>query len=369
MNFDLSEEQNLLKSSVARFAADHYGLDKRKAYLREPDGYDPALWRSLVSLGVTMLPFAESQGGLGGGPVETMIVMEEIGRALMVEPYSSSVIAAGALVRRAGDAGRAAALASGETLASLAFAEPQARGRLYDVTTRARRDEQLWVLSGSKQLVLHATSADELYVLARTRGEQTERDGLTWFAVPRDAGGVTLTPYRCLDGQPAADVTFKNVVLQPSQLLGKDGDGAALLDAVAAETSIAVCAEALGSLSALFEATLDYVKTRTQFGTAIGSFQVIQHRMADCYMAIEQARSLTIKAVLTPEADPAWARHATAAKAYVSDVALKVGHEAIQFHGGMGMTDELAVSHYHKRLMMIAALFGDASAHYARLAA
>lgn len=369
MNFELSEEERLLKSGLERFVQDHYGLEKRRQYLAGPGGYDPARWRALVELGLTAIPFSEADGGLDWGPAAMMVVMDQIGRGLMVEPYLPSVVFAGAITRRAGGP-LATQLAAGECIATVAHAETAGRFRLSHCATTASRKANGWVLNGSKALVLHGAGADQLIVAARTSGDIAQPEGISLFALPAGSPGVELRGYRTVDGQPAANLTLRKVEVPADGLLGQPDAGYAVLEEAVAEADLALSAEAVGAMAAVLDETLGYVKTRKQFGVSLGSFQALQHRLADCYIKVEQATSLVYRAVMASPADRAvWLRQISATKAWVSEAGVHVGEECIQFHGGMGVSDELVISHYHKRLKMIATLFGDAQAHWDRCAA
>lgn len=363
MNFELSDEQRMLKNSLERFIASRYGLDRRRQWQRGPGGFSRENWRLLADMGLLALPFSAQDGGLGGTAVDIMVVMEQIGRGLIVEPFASAVVLCGRLAPPA----LRARIIDGDAIPALAHAERAGRYLWDHCATSLVRSNDHWQLSGEKTLVLAGMDADVLLVVARAP------EGLTLVALDPGAGGVHRRAYRTADGGTACELALHQVAVPGHALVTAPGDAWPLLEAAYAATCLALCAEAIGAMEALFALTLDYVRARQQFGQPIGRFQAVQHRLADCYMALEQARSLTLKAVLTPEADArAWHCAIAGAKAYVSEVALKLGHEAVQFHGGMGMTDELVVSHYHKRLLMIASLFGDQAfqlKRYAGLAA
>ncbi len=366
MDFDLTDEQRLLAETLAKYFAAVYDFDKRRAYMRHAAGFDPANWAQLATLGVLALRFDPSNGGFGGTLIDQHVVMQAMGRALCVEPYLSCVALAGHLLQQCGNAAQRAALLAplmaGTERVTLAHAERGGRFAWHYCTTHAARRGDDFVLSGQKILVLHANGADWVIVVARTSGAAHEPGGLSLFLLPTTTPGLNWTAYRTVDGQCAADLVLQNVVVPAAALLGPLDGAAAALDAALAESSLALCSEALGCMDALLEITLDYVKNRVQFGQPIGRFQVIQHRLADVFMAIEQARSLVLRTLLMDTANAGqWQRAVAGTKAFVSETALKVGHEAIQLHGGMGVTDELNVSHYHKRLLMIQTLFGDAA--------
>ncbi|MBI0435325.1 acyl-CoA dehydrogenase family protein [Roseomonas sp. KE0001] len=366
MDFDLTEEQRLLKESVDRLMAGAYGdFEKRRGYQEEAKGYSPKLWAQYAEMGLLGLPFPEAQGGFGGGPLETMIVMEAVGRGLAVEPYLTSVVIGGGLLRLAGRDDLIGELVGGEATFALATTERQSRDDLFDVATTARRSGEGWVLDGAKSVVLYGESADHLIVSARTAGQRRDRDGISLFLVPGDARGVSRRGYPTQDGLRAAEIQLESVQLPAGALLGAEGGGLPLLEQVVDIALAALCAEAVGAMEALHELTLDYLKQRKQFGVTIGSFQAVQHRAADMLVALEQARSMTIYAAMMAEnPDPAARRPAiAAAKALVNRSAELIGKEAIQLHGGIAMTMEYKAGHYFKRLSMLINQFGDTDRH------
>jgi pimeloyl-CoA dehydrogenase small subunit len=374
MDFDLSEEQTLLKASVERLMADHYGFERRKAHGAAPEGWSRAMWRRLAELGLLGLPFAEAEGGFGGGRIETMIVMEAMGKALALEPYLATVVLAGGCLRHAGSAAQLArlvpAIAAGDTVLAFAHSERQARWDLADVATRARRDGGAWLLEGEKSLVLHGDSADRLVVSARVAGERRERGGIALFLVDGAAPGLSRRPYPTQDGMRAAEISLASVRVAAEDALGEPGDGLGVIERVADEAIAALAAEAVGAMASLNDLTVEYLKTRRQFGVAIGSFQALQHRAADMLVALEQARSMTLFATMMAASDDASERRKAmaAAKVQIGRSGKFVGQQAIQLHGGMGMTMEYKAGHYLKRLAMIDASFGDADHHLRALA-
>jgi pimeloyl-CoA dehydrogenase small subunit len=374
MDFELSDEQRLLRESVDRLIAEHYDFAARQRHAREPGGFSAAMWRRYAELGLLALPFAESDGGIGGGPVETMIVMEAFGRALALEPYLATVVLGGGFLRLGGRAAMRAALipgiARGELKLAFAHAERQARHDLGDVATAARRDGAGFVLDGAKSLVLHGDAADSLVVSARLSGAQRDRDGIGLFLVDVAQEGVTRRGFPTVDGLRAAEVTLSGVRAAADAVIGEAGDGFALIERVVDGAIAALAAEAVGAMAAMHALTVDYLKTRKQFGVPIGNFQVLQHRAADMLIALEEARSLALLAAMTAdEPDPIERRKAmAAAKVQIGRSGRIVGQGAIQLHGGMGMTMEHSVGHYFKRVTMIDTLFGDADHHLAALA-
>jgi pimeloyl-CoA dehydrogenase small subunit len=366
MDFDLSDEQRLLKDSVDRLIDDHYGdFARRQAYAREPHGFSARMWATYAELGLLGLPFAEEQGGSGGGPVETMIVMEAFGRGLALEPYLASVILGGGLLRAAGHAALVPAIVDGSARLAFAHVERQARYDLHDIATTARREGGAWVIEGDKGVVLHGDSATHLAVAARTGGGRREAGGISLFLIDAGAEGVSRRGYPTQDGMRAAEISLARVRVPDSAMLGPAGGAAPLIDSVVDAAVAALCAEAVGAMAALQVLTVDYLKQRRQFGTAIGGFQVLQHRAVDMLVAVEQARSMAIyAAMMAGDPDPAARRAAIAsAKVQVNRSARLVGQEAIQLHGGIGMTMEYKAGHYFKRLAMIETLFGDTEHH------
>jgi pimeloyl-CoA dehydrogenase small subunit len=370
MDFDLTEEQRLLRDSVDRLIDDAYGdFEKRKAYAAEPHGFSAALWGRFAELGLLGLPFAEADGGYGGGPVETMLVMEAIGRGLALEPYLSTVVLGGGFIRLGGsDAQRRRLLpriADGSLRLAFAHTERQARYDLFDVATMARAEGDGFVLEGAKSVVLHGDSADLLVVGARLSGTRRDRAGIGLFLVDAGAGGVVRRGYPTQDGQRAAEITLEHVRVPADAMLGAPGEGLALIERVTDGAIAALCAEAVGAMAALHALTVDYLKTRKQFGVPIGSFQALQHRAADMLVALEQARSMAMYAAMMADAPDAVERHIAmaAARVQIDDSARMVGQAAIQLHGGIGMTQEYKAGHYFKRLTMIGMTFGDTDHH------
>jgi len=373
MDFDLSAEQSLLKDSVDRWAANTYGsLDPVNASRAQPLGFSEAHWGQMAELGLLGLPFSEEDGGFGGGPVETMVAMEALGRALAPEPYLASIVLGGTAVRLAASTEQKAriipALAEGSLRLAFAHAERQARYDLEDVATTARQTAEGFVLDGIKTVVLNADAAQILVVSGRTAGERRDRDGISLFLVPADAPGVTLKTYPTQDGGRASDVTLANVTLPADALLGTRDAGLPVIAQVVDAGIAAVAAEAVGLMEALQALTVDYLKTRKQFGTTIGSFQALQHRAVDMLVMLEQARSMELYATMMAQAEDAAERGPalSAAKVQVNRAARFVGQQAVQLHGGIGMTMEYIGAHYFRRLTMIELLFGD-TAHHMRL--
>lgn len=366
MDFNYTEEQIALQDTLRRFYARDYGFEHRRALAKSADGFDRSAWATFADFGILALPFPEDFGGLNGNAVDTMLVMEMLGRGLALEPYLATVVLCGGLIRDAGSAAQKDALlpaiGGGELMLALAHHEPGGRYELDRVATTAQAANGGWRLDGSKAVVLGAPSAGKLIVSAR------DGIGLSLFLVDAAAPGVNLRGYPTQDGARAANLTLTGVQVAADALLGPAGGALPLIERVIDQANAALCAEAVGIMAALNEVTLEYLKTRKQFGVPIGKFQALQHRMADMVIATEQARSMaTLAAVRADSADAVErSRAIAAAKTYVLQSARLVGQQAVQLHGGMGVTDELNVGHYFKRLTMIGLTFGDVDYHLGR---
>jgi pimeloyl-CoA dehydrogenase small subunit len=371
MDFDLTDDQRLLNDSVTRLISDRYGFEQRKQYAAAPEGWSRAMWASLAELGLLGLPLAEAEGGFGGGPVETMLVMEQFGRGLVLEPYLATVVLGLGALRHAGDAAALGEfgprVAEGACVLAFAHAERASRHDLAHVETAARRAEGGWRIDGAKSLVLHGDTADTLIVSARVAGAADAREGIGLFAVEAGGPGVARRGYPTQDGLRAAEITFADA---PARPIGDPGGAFPAIARTTDEAIAAVCAEAVGAMAAMHAMTVDYLKTRKQFGRAIGEFQVLQHRAVDMFVALEQARSMASFAAAMAGSDDADERRRAmaAAKVQIGQSARHVGQEAIQLHGGIGMTMEYAVGHYFKRTTMIELQFGDTAFHLAELA-
>ncbi|MGH7094544.1 MAG: acyl-CoA dehydrogenase family protein [Stellaceae bacterium] len=375
MDFDLTEEQRLLKDSVDRLLADTYPFDKRKTYLAEPDGFSRALWAQYAELGLLGLPFAEEHGGFGGGPVETMLVMEAIGRVLALEPYLATIVLCGTALRLAGSAAQQAALlpqiAEGRLRLAFAHGERQARYDLADVMTTATKTAGGWRLDGGKSVIVHGDSADKLVVSARTGGERGDPDGITLFLVDAGAAGVARRAYRMRDATGAAELSLSGVEVAAGDMIGEIDTGLPVIERVVEAGIAATAAEAVGGMETMLAMTVEYLKTRQQFGRPIGANQALQHRATEMMMALEQARSLELLAANTLD-EGAAARRAhifATVKVGVGQAAKFVSQNAVQLHGGIGMTDVYAIGHYFRRAMVIEHTFGDITHHLSRLAA
>ncbi|MGP9810134.1 pimeloyl-CoA dehydrogenase small subunit [Rhodopseudomonas sp. NSM] len=373
MDFDLSEEQRLLKESVEGLLKSSYDFDSRKKYAKEKDGWSRDIWGKFAEQGLLGLPFSEEDGGFGAGAVETMIVMEALGHSLVLEPYLPTVIIAGGFLRRAGSAAQKAAHLPGIIDGSKTFAfaqlEKNSRWDLGDVSTTAKKKGDGWILDGEKFVVPNGEAADTLVVTARTAGGQRDRNGVGVFLVPADAKGVSRKGYPTQDGQRAADITFTGVEIGADAAIGDPANGLPLIEQVVDDARSALCAEAVGAMDESLTTTVEYIKTRKQFGVPIGSFQVLQHRAADMFVAAEQARSMAMFATMAADFDDAKERAnaIAAAKVQIGKSAKFVGQQSIQLHGGIGMTMEARIGHYFKRLTMIEQTFGDTDHHLARV--
>jgi alkylation response protein AidB-like acyl-CoA dehydrogenase len=371
MNFSFTEEQTLLRDSLASYLADHYSFEQRRAAIRSAEGWRPGVWKGFAEdLGILGASFAEDLGGLGGGATETMVIMEELGKALVVEPYLATVVIAGGFLRRT--EGPASSeligkIVAGEATFAFAYAEPQSRYALNDISTNVRKDGAGYVLNGQKAVVIGAPWASHLIVTARTGGARRDTGGISVFVVDAKAPGIVMRDYPTVDGSRAAEVSFENVAVGAEALIGPEGQGLPLIEAVIDEANAALCAEACGVLRKLHEGTVEYTKQRKQFGQPISGFQVLQHRMVDMFIAFEQSVSMTYMAhVRLGEGDAARAKAVSAAKVQIGRACRFVGQNAIQLHGGMGMTDEMAIGHYFKRATLIEAQFGNTDHHLAR---
>lgn len=371
MDFSISEEQSMLADSVSKFIENDYDFERRQKIAESDSGFSEELWQTYAELGWTAVPFAEEDGGLGGGPVELMLMMEQFGRGLVVEPFLANIVLAGGVLRRVANTEQKsqwlAPLIEGKLHTALAFTEPQGRFNIADIRTTAKQNGKGFTLSGSKTCVLNGGNAELLIIPARSSGKQLEEDGITLFAIPADATGVKRRSYPTIDAQQAADITLSNVQADAAAVLGDVGNGCRTLQDVVDEATLAVCAEAVGIMRTMHDKTVEYSKQRVQFGVPIGSFQALQHRMVESLMACEQSRSLLMWAVMVNAANGDDAKKAVHAMKYqIGTAGINVAREAVQIHGGMGMTWELDISHYFKRMTAIDLLFGNADYHLDR---
>jgi alkylation response protein AidB-like acyl-CoA dehydrogenase len=368
MDFSYTETQDMLRDTLARFLADTYDFETRKKMLASPDGRDPGIWRALATeLGILGAPFAEDHGGLGGGALENMIMMEELGKVIAIEPYLQTIVIGGGAMKHVGGAMADAVIPqiiSGEAVIAFAYAEPQGRYDVANLRTSAKKDGAGYVLNGHKSVVYAAPWATHILVTARTGGSVRERDGVELFLIDAKLSGIVRRDYPTVDGFQASEIYFENAAIPGDALLA---GGIDLIEALVDEATVAACGEACGISRKLHEGTLDYSKQRKQFGVPIGKFQVLQHRMADMFIEVEQIASMTLMGTLKLDLPAAERKAAVSlAKAKVSRSLNFVGQNAIQTHGGIGITQELAIGHYFKRGTMIENQFGSADFHLDR---
>jgi len=374
VNFELSEEQQLLQDSVARFVADHYSLDARRKLADSSQGYSDAHWKQFAELGWLALPFSEEDGGLGGTVIDALVVMEQFGKGLILEPYFATVILGGGVLKRLPASeirsARISAVMEGQLKLALATTELQSRWDLHDVVSTATPDGEGFVLNGSKSVVLHGASADGIIVSLRTQGGQFDEEGISLFWIDPKADGVSLKAYPTVDGLRAAELTLEKVSVPSDALLGPLHGGFDILDAVAQEATLALSAEGLGAMERLYKDTVEYTQNREQFDHPLSDFQTLQHRMVEMFMEYEQCKSLLYRATLEFAQDGmAASKSVSACKHLVGIAGRFIGENAVQLHGGMGVTEELAIGHYFKRLFVIDTQFGNADYHLERYAA
>jgi alkylation response protein AidB-like acyl-CoA dehydrogenase len=373
VDIQFTDEQQLLRESIQRLLRDRYDFDTRCKIIATEEGWSRKHWDAFAELGLLAAPFPEEYGGLGAGPLASMIVMQEFGRHLVVEPFFETVVLGGGAIAQAGSSAQREEflpkIAAGEATWALAWAEGRSRYDLNNVATTAARHGDEYVLSGAKAAVIGAPWADRLIVSARTSGDPRDRSGVSLFIVDRQSANLHLQSFKTIDGRRAAEITLRDVRVPAGRMLGEEGQGVAALEACRDRAIAALCAEAVGAMTELNSATLEYTKTRKQFGVALGTFQVLQHRMVDMFIALQESISLTQYLNLTLAAnEPGCSRLASGAKSKVGEAARFVGEQAIQLHGGMGMSDELNVGHYFKRIAAINIQFGDPTFHLLRYA-
>ena len=374
MDFELTEDQRMIQDSVRRLMGDCYTFDLRQKYRREAEGWSRAVWRQYADLGLLALPFDQEDGGLCGTPVETMIVMEAFGRALALEPFLGTVIVAGGLLRRAANPALRRtiirSIIAGDATLALAHHEREARYERSHIATTANRVNGGWLLQGRKDLVQQGDSVALLIVSARSDGATQDTDGISLFLVDAKAAGIGRRGFYTQDGSRAATVTLDGVVVGAEALIGEPDRGFSVLATVLDEAIAAICAEAVGAMAALHELTVEYLKQRKQFGVAIGSFQALQHSAAEMFMSLEQARSMSLFATMMLASDDAAerSRAMSAAKVQIGRSSRHIGEQAIQLHGGIGMTMEYQAGHYFKRLSMLDIMLGDSDHHLGLLA-
>ena len=368
MNFDLSEEQQLLKDSVERFVNDNYDLDTRQTLSKNDAGFSDTYWQTMAELGWLGVTVPEAHGGFGGNQADTMVLMEAFGQGLVLEPFFASAILGTRAIVSGGSAGLQSKLlpdmVSGSCQLGLAYAEEQSRFDLEDVITRATAQDSGFVISGHKSMVQHGGSADQLVVSTRTSGGQRDKNGITLFLVDTKAEGVTVESFPTVDGQQASEVTFENVYVSADNMLGELDQGFTLLQDIAIDGILALAAEAVGAMEILYKDTVAYTQEREQFDHSLADFQVLQHRMVDMFMEYEQCKSMLYRATLEVVQNGRDAmRTVHALKYMVGKVGTFIGENAVQLHGGMGVTEELRIGHYFKRLLVIDAQFGNSDHH------
>ena len=373
MDIQFTDEQEILRRSVQRLLHNQYDFDTRRKIIATEEGWSRKHWNAFAELGLLAASFSEDFGGLGAGPLANMIIMQELGRKLVVEPFFETVVLAGGIIEQVGTKAQREEylpeIAAGKATWALAWAEGRSRYDLNIVATTAERHGDEYVLGGAKAAVISAPWADKLIVSARTSGDRRDRSGVSLFIVDRQSANLHLQSFKTIDGRRAAEITLKGVRVPASRMLGEAGKGVATLEACRDRAIAALCSEAVGAMTELNSATLEYTKTRKQFGVALGTFQVLQHRMVDMFIALEESISLTQHLNLALAAnEPGCSKLASGAKSKVGEAARFVGEQAVQLHGGMGMSDELNVGHYFKRIASINIQFGDPTYHLMRYA-
>lgn len=371
MDFDLNSEQQQLADAIARWAEKDYGFEKRKQIISSDAGVSTAAWQALAELGVLALPVPSEHDGFDGTAIDQMVVMQALGRALVIEPVFATALGVQFLKLAGGHGDLLAQVAAGDMVIACALGERQSRHELAHIETTARKVDDHYVIDGSKSTVLHGAQAGCLIVSARSAGAQNDVKGISLFMIPANSAGISMRDARSNDGMRMATIDFKQVKVPAASLLGVEGEGWALLEAATDHGVALLCAEALGVMEALTDATLDYLKTRQQFGVPIGKFQVLQHRMAEMFMQLEQARSMAMLAAVSMSSEDVSERRrvTSAAKARVGEAMKYIGQQAVQLHGGMGVTNELPAAHYFKRLSTIELTLGDTDHHLARFIA
>ncbi|MFZ6674156.1 acyl-CoA dehydrogenase family protein [Undibacterium sp. Xuan67W] len=371
MDFSLTQEQQQFADAIKRWVAKDYNFEYRKKIIESPEGVSDSAWAALAELGAMALPIPEDQGGFNGNAIDMMIVMQELGRGIVIEPYFATVFGAEFLKLAGAHTGVLEQVAGGEIKLAAALAEKQSRHDLFDIATTATKNADGFILNGTKTVVLHGAQADQLILSARSNGAQRDTAGISLFLVAANSAGISRRDYRTIDGYRAADIGFNQVQVPASALIGAESAGWEILDAASDYGVTLLCAEAVGVIEAITNATLEYLKTRQQFGVPIGKFQVLQHRMAEMFMEMEQARSMATLAAVKVSSSDAEERRRTvsAAKARVGQAARFVGQNAVQLHGGMGVTNELPAAHMFKRLTIIELSLGDTDHHLARFVA
>ena len=374
MNFELTEEQRMIQESVERFVNENYDLDNRVALSSKDPGFSTDYWQTMAELGWLGLPFSEDDGGFGGNQIDVLVVMEQFGRGLVLEPYLASVVMGGGAVKRGGSEALKQevlpGVIDGTRQLAFAYAEQQSRFDLEDVVTSAKKDGENFVINGQKSMVLNAETANQIVVSVRTSGGQMDENGITLLLIDADTDGVKRQNFPTVDGLRASEITFNDVTVSADRVLGKVDQGFSLLQSVANDAMLALGAEAVGAMEMLYKDTVAYTQEREQFDHAISEFQVVQHRMVDMFMEYEQCKSLLYRATMEAVQDPVAAQRTIHALMHlVGKNGIFIGENAVQLHGGMGMTEELRLGHYFKRMLVIDAMFGNADHHLQKFAA
>ncbi len=368
MNFELSEEQKMIQQSVERFVQENYDLPKRVEISSKDPGYSKEYWGSMAELGWLGLPFEEKDGGFGGNQIDTLVIMEQFGKGLVLEPFIANVVLGGGAIQIGGSEElkkeMLPGLIEGSKQMTLAYAEQQSRFDLEDVATSARQEGDKFIINGQKSMVLNAESADHIVVVTRTSGGQVDEEGITLFLVDSNAKGLELQNFPTVDGLRASEITFDNVEVSSERMIGELGKGFDILRVVSNNAILAVCAEAVGAMEILYKDTVEYTQQREQFDHPLSDFQVLQHRMVDMFMEYEQCKSLLFRATMETIQDPVLAQRTIhALKHLIGKSGIFVGENAVQLHGGMGVTEELRIGHFFKRLLVIDSQFGNADFH------
>jgi len=368
MNFELSEEQKMIQQSVERFVQENYDLSNRIKISSEDPGYSKEYWSSMAELGWLGLAFDEEDGGFGGNQIDTLVLMEQFGKGLVLEPFLANIVLGGGAIKRGGSAALKESiipsLIDGSLQLTLAYAEEQSRFDLEDIATAAREDDGNFVLNGKKSMVLNAESADKIIVAARTNGSQVDKEGISLFLVDADSEGLERENFPTVDGLRASEISLNDVKVSPENLIGEKDKGFEILQAVANDAILALAAEAVGAMEVLYKDTVEYTQQREQFDHPLSDFQVLQHRMVDMFMEYEQCKSLLFRATMETVQDPQLSQRTVhALKHLIGKSGIFVGENAVQLHGGMGVTEELRVGHFFKRLLVIDSQFGNADFH------
>lgn len=368
MNFELSEEQKMIQQSVERFVQENYDLTNRIKISAEEPGFSKDYWSSMAELGWLGLAFDEEDGGFGGNQIDTLVVMEQFGKGLVLEPFLANIVLGGGAIKRGGSElvkqSILPDLIEGKLQVTLAYAEEQSRFDLEDVATSAREDSESFVLNGKKSMVLNAESADKIVVVARTSGSQVDENGISLFLVDANADGIEKENFPTVDGLRASEISFKDVVVSSKNLIGKKDEGFEILRAVTNDAILAIAAEAVGAMEVLYKDTVEYTQQREQFDHPLSDFQVLQHRMVDMFMEYEQCKSLLFRATMETVEDPVLSQRTVhALKHLIGKSGIFVGESAVQLHGGMGVTEELRIGHFFKRLLVIDSQFGNSDFH------